>query len=126
MIRAAMMPEDVAAVIVHLPRTLQASGVVSIYDLAVRAGYFDVHERVDEPALRKALRAVPDLVEDWLAYSDDKRAESGWYVRRVPNHGYEVGHYGGIPSNEAHSTYTDKFTACAKFIKHEMEAMHGR
>ena len=126
MTRAAITPEDIADAIVRLPRTLRAGLKMSIYDLASRTGYFEQHERVGEVMIRKRLGLAPDLVDEWIAYSEDKRVGSGWYFRIVSHGEYEVGNYGGATGQHHSSVYPDRLDACAKFVKQEMEAIRTR
>ena len=125
MTRPAITTEDIADGIVRLPRTLRARSDVTIYDLAAQAGYFEQHEHVGESVIRQQLSVVPELVDEWLAFSEDKRVGSGWYFRMVPHRGYEVGYYGGVTAQHPSGVYADRFDACAKFIKEELETIRS-
>lgn len=66
-----------------------------------------------------ALRSNPDLVEEWLSYSADRRASQSYYFRK--NEGtYDVGY---VSHSEAVKigTYECPFFACALFMKLEFE-----
>ena len=118
--------EGIADVIVRIPRTIQATDGVSVYDLVARSGYFEQHEGVSESVIRKRLSALPELIGEWLSYSEDKRVGSGWYFRAVTSDLYEVGYYDGATGEQSRKTYAAKFEACAKFIKEEVEDIRSR
>lgn len=80
------------------------------------AGYFDHHTQVSVAAVRAHLAKVPELVNDWINYSADKRASSGWYL----NENGTVGYYPDGPE----SRYNDIATACAEFIVRELADIH--
>lgn len=117
--------EDIADAIVRLPRTLRAGGDVSMYELATRAGYFEHYDRIGEAVIKQRLRGAPELVDEWLAYSEDKRVGRGWYFRIVPDGGYEIGYYGSVAGQHSSRVYADRFEACARFVKQELEALRG-
>lgn len=102
--------------VIQLPRNFYDRGDASIHSLLRKSGYFAVHEAVTEGAIYDALHEHPELVSDWINLSDAKRASSGWFLRQGAR-GYQVGHY---PDHEA-VEYSDRLTACAAFIKREIE-----
>ena len=71
---------------------------------------------ISSDAIVSCLRAQPELVEQWLAWSDDKRWSPAWYFYRDGDH-YVVGHY---PNGEDEH-FTDRFLACTRFVVHDME-----
>lgn len=102
--------------VINLPRTFYGRGNASIYSLLQESGYFAVHEEVTQGALHDALREHPELARDWIDFSEAKRTSSGWFLRRGAE-GYQVGHY----SDHEPVEYSDELTACAAFIKREIE-----
>ncbi len=102
--------------LIQLPRNFSVCRDASIHSLLQESGYFAVHKAVTEDAIHDALREHPELVSDWIDFSDSKRASSGWFLRRGAT-GYQVGHY----SDHEPVEYLDELTACAAFIKREIE-----
>ena len=105
-----------------LPRTFGAIGAVSIYDLLKETGYCDNPAQISEAAIADALSRNLGLIDDWLAYSEDKRTKSGWYIR--PNDGsLIVGRFETAPATDTETVYADRIRACAVFIKQEVETI---
>ena len=76
-------------------------------------------EMVTLDALEVVLRVSPELVQDWLIYSSDKRSDSGWYFQEVKltdHHKYIVGN---IPDGET-LIFFDPIKACCHFIVEEI------
>ena len=96
------------ASVCSLPRDFHSVGTKSVVTLLREAGYFDRHTDVSLDAVRAHLMAKPELVEDWITYSADKRTSSGWYLLEDGT----VGYYPAGPK----SSYKDIVTACAEFI----------
>ena len=44
--------------------------------------YGELRPTLQESDLLAIVKANPELVEDWLTYSEDKRTSGGWYVLR--------------------------------------------
>jgi len=126
MIQAGITPEDIADKVVRLSRTFRAGNEVSMYDLLADTGYLEHHDRIGEDVIRKRLALAPELISEWLIYSEDKRTRRGWYFRSSPSHGYEVGYFGGTDDQNISMVCTDRFDACAKFVKKELEEMRGQ
>ena len=53
---------------------------LSLRDALSRIRYGERRAGFDEATLLRLVRAHPAFVEDWLAYSEDKRTSAGWYV----------------------------------------------
>jgi hypothetical protein len=103
--------------VINLPQNFYGRGNASIYTLLQESGYFEFHDQLTEEAIHNALRNQPELAGDWLGFSEAKRTSSGWFLRRGGAKGYEVGHY---PDHEP-VDYSDELSACAAFIKREVE-----
>lgn len=91
---------------------------VSVLDLLRESGYLQ-SPAVLVQELEDALRSYPDLIDEWARLSEDKRTGSGWYIRRPGSQDAEwiVGYY---PRGREHR-FSDRFKACAFFIKQEVE-----
>jgi hypothetical protein len=85
-------------------------------------------ESADAVSLRRALeerlRTHPELIDDWLTYSADKRTSSGWFFQDddVVTVGYFEADRG--ISHEQH--FSDRLQACAEFIMREIESIGAR
>ncbi len=61
-------------------------------------------------------------IEYWLAWSENRRSDSGWYFTKGEDGQYVVGYYpqrNGFKEIE----FSDKFNACTAFIKKEIESI---
>lgn len=106
------LQERVALGVVNLPRR---SRDMSWNEALVETGYRNCPDAVGEVLLERMLRLHPDLVDDWLGLSADQRctpswafgnaagSQSGWSVRFIPGGKQRV--------------FTDRFEACAFFVK---------
>lgn len=103
--------------VINLPRKFYDRGDASIYSLLQESGYSAVHDQVTEEAIHDALLRNPDVVSDWMDFSEAKRASSGWFLRREGEKCYQVGHY----PDHAPIDYSDEVAACAAFVKREVE-----
>src|SRR5580692_8763508 len=45
-------------------------------------GYAEHRPRFSATELRPIIADHPELIEQWLSYSKDKRTDGGWYIRR--------------------------------------------
>jgi hypothetical protein len=94
---------------------------MSMHALLMESGYVEAHQLVTEPAIYDALQMIPDCVEDWLSWSDDKRTSAGWFFRQTGIGTYEVA---CTPPREGLTTdFSDALVACAAFIKREIESV---
>jgi hypothetical protein len=71
---------DVVARICDLPVQFKARRTASVIQLVDESGYRADPGSLTVNAVSAHLDAHPDLVDAWLAYSEDKRTSSGWYV----------------------------------------------
>jgi hypothetical protein len=106
--------------LIHLPRNFNNPGNASVYSLLRDSGYFAVHDQVTEDALHQALLRHPECVDEWMSFSEEKRASAGWFFRKGPK-GYEVGYFPVTSSGHQPVDYADGVAACAAFIKREVE-----
>ena len=120
----AVSPETrvTAETVARLPRTFHSRGDVSAYAILEQSGYFDRHADVTPDLLAAILASDTSLVDDWLAFSENKRANSGWYFRQEPT-GFTVGFMGDAGNKLDENSYAGRIEACAEFIKREVEEM---
>lgn len=110
---------EIAEKIVAMP-ILFESTQKSPLALLVESGYFEIPNAVSIEILASVLERLPDSVESWLLWSENKRSNSGWYFQRTALGEYIVGHYPfteRLPS----TSYSIATVAAANFIKREVE-----
>lgn len=110
---------DVVTRVCDLPVQFKARGTVSVLDLVDESGYRADPASLTVDAVCAHLRGHPDLVDAWLAYSEDKRTSAGWYVTQRSGDTFEVGHY---PEGDRISV-TGPVSACAEFIVREVRSI---
>jgi hypothetical protein len=93
--------------------SLRGAGV-SIRDALRHTGYLGYRSTFKASDLRPLLAADPALIEDWLAYSEDKRVSGGWYVRRT-------GEIGQVSNPVSRVTYSSIDEAIAEFVVRELD-----
>jgi hypothetical protein len=86
-----MNETDIVEVLIGLPRSFNIAGTKSISSLLTESGYCDYHDRISELLIASALSHKPELINEWLAYSEDKRASSGWYIKQDKSDAFIVG-----------------------------------
>lgn len=124
MSKRVLEPHRIAVAVVLIPRIFYAETQVSMSfrDLILNSGYCCSAEHVSVEILANALRERPKNVEEWLAWSDNKRTDSGWFFRHRLTGGFEVGFF---PRTEDRPSLrydeTEVFLACARFIKYEID-----
>lgn len=107
--------------IIELPRQFKEVGNKSIFALLKESGYFEHFEKVNENNIAAILEESPEIINDWLLWSSDKRVSYGWYFIEKNHNQYIVGY---SPKNKFEELqFSDKIRACASFIKREIEAV---
>lgn len=114
---------EVIAKLIHLPREFKMRGNVSIFSLLKESGYFEVHNLISPEEIRSALAIEPEYVDEWLAYSEDKRTSQGWYFLRDEGGGYVVGYFNSLSGDKLRTKYVDQLEACTNFIKKEVDTI---
>jgi hypothetical protein len=87
---------------------------VSIRDALKQTAYMAYRPTFKASDLRPLLLTDPTLVEDWLAYSEDKRTKGGWYARSSG----EIGQVSNPASRVAYATIQE---AIAEFVVRELD-----
>jgi len=94
---------------------------VSMLDLTKSSGYLQDPDAVTEEALEEVLRANPELISSWLNLSD-ARTRYGWCLSKPHGVGYEGdGWVVEYPNGKKKRHFPDGFTACAFYVKQEIE-----
>jgi hypothetical protein len=92
-------------------------GRKSMVQLAVDSGVRACRGALATELLASYIAAHPDVVEDWLSWSANKRVTSGWYFKRDGNR-FVVGHH---PDGDMF-TFAEPSIACAEFVVREVNA----
>lgn len=116
-----MKSNDVITRLLSLPHEFNRLGNVSIHELLSESGYASCFEEILVENIRKALVEQPQRIDEWAQYSEDKRSSSGWYFRTESEGTHVVGYYPDNGEKNTRSSFEDRATACATFIKHEIE-----
>jgi hypothetical protein len=110
--------------IIFLPQSFRTRGDKSFYNLLESSRYFDFYEDVTESGICERLREYPVCCDSWMEWSEDRRSDSGWYVRRENENSYVVGYHGEC-SKIVPKYFIDKTQAVASFIKNQIENMRS-
>jgi len=89
--------------------------------LMAASGYLEHRDAIDVDMIRSYLVANPDLIGDWVGYSENKRC-NGWYISADSATGSY--HVGIRPSAfKSQKEYSDATAASADYIKKELETI---
>jgi hypothetical protein len=89
------------------------------------SGYLRCPDAITEELLERTLLAQPELIEEWVLLSLDKRTSEGWYLLRPgtqsagPN--WEVGYH----PRPGRQSFPNAARACAFFVKREVEQIRS-
>jgi hypothetical protein len=92
-----------------------------VHALLKESGYLYSSDEVLVKDIREALAEQPRRIDEWAQYSNDKRSSSGWYFRPDGDGTFEVGYYSSKEKKNTRSSFVDRATACAIFIKREAD-----
>src|SRR5438270_7370761 len=106
------MNKDLVRTIARIPREFDRRGDAPARDLVLESGYVEAREALTFDGLGDFLRTNPELVGDWLRYSESKRATGGWYFRQQKSGAWEV----GLAPETEPVFIGNKLDACATFI----------
>ena len=62
--------------------TSMGGGGIPMREALKVAGYAEHRPGLTAAELRPLVADHPELIEQWLSYSEDKRTDGGWYIRR--------------------------------------------
>ncbi|MGN6637733.1 MAG: hypothetical protein ACTHJ8_02405 [Mucilaginibacter sp.] len=116
-----MSTKDTIIKIINLPYSFYNLETVSIYSLLKGTDYFQFHDQINVDDISKELSNAPEVINNWLTWSENKRVDTGWFFE-INNGQCRVGYVsaGKVTKTE---TYQDKIYACATFIKYEIESI---
>ena len=101
----------------HIPHD-HRNGDKSPMQLAEECGLFDHPDCVTPSAVEDYLRAHPELVDDWIMYSADKRSSPGYYL---VDHGDEL--IVGFTEDGDTQSFTNRAAACAQYVTYEAKVL---
>ncbi len=107
--------------IVHIPTDFHQVKTKSVLTLLRESGYFELHDKIHESDIYELLKTHPQLINEWLGWSDDKCSTPTWFFTRGEDGKCLVRHSPDGNDFEEIKT-TDAFEACAAFIKREIES----
>jgi hypothetical protein len=93
--------------------SLRGNGI-SINDALARVHYLAYRPTFKASDLRALIHKHPALIEEWLAYSEDKRTSGGWYVLRS-------GEIGQALKPESRITYSCMSEAVSEYVVRELD-----
>jgi hypothetical protein len=88
----------------------------SLVDIVRESGYSELRREFGSRDLAAYLRVRPDVVATWVAYSQDKRTSTGWYLRPP----YSIGRIADESPAMHEVKHVDLAAACAAFIVVEL------
>ncbi len=95
-----------------------SAGGLALTDAIARTDYAAYRSSFGAQDLQAVLAAHPGLIEEWLAYSDDKRTDAGWYVLRD-------GEIGQLQHPRSQRSFASIQEAVAQFIVRELDFWAG-
>jgi hypothetical protein len=120
------VPDAAVARICRIARDFRAPEAPSLAALIDAAEYRAVRRRLTVPMVALCISADPDLVADWLAFSEDKRTTGGWAFeaqRRGPLGRRQWKVWQPFPEGETRPLrrYDRAETACAEYVLAELD-----
>src|SRR4051812_10684982 len=67
--------------VLGVARAVSVRGGLTLRDAVARSGFANLCSSLDTESLIPLLRSDPNLVKEWLMYSENKRTSGGWYVK---------------------------------------------
>jgi hypothetical protein len=89
---------------------------LSLRDLIEESSYRALRPHIEATQLVAVLQAEPGLLDDWIAYSEDKRTSYGWGFGPSGKGDRLVDGPDGVLER-----FTSKDAACADFVLHELD-----
>jgi hypothetical protein len=102
--------------ILRIARSVAAG--LALTEALKRTGYAAHRASFGPDDIRAILWDHPSLVDEWLAYSEDKRTDAGWYVLRD-------GEIGQVLKPSSQCAYASIQEAVAQFIIRELDSHLG-
>jgi hypothetical protein len=93
---------------------------LSIRDAIKRCQYRELRDRLTEEQVRRHVSDHSELIDQWSAYSSDKRTSGGWYFDKE-SRGWVVGRLDARGRRTDETRYAAAEVACAVYIIKELE-----
>jgi hypothetical protein len=87
---------------------------ISLREALAHTNYGDLRSNFGPRELRPLINADPSLVEQWIAYSEDKRTSGGWYLT-------EEGEIGQVGKPESRMRFDSIEEAVAEYVVLELD-----
>jgi hypothetical protein len=116
-----MTKKETLDAVLRLPRKFFDIRTMSIIALLKETGYPEIHDQISVDDIRKALIQCPKCIDEWMAYSDHNRTNSIWGIRNEGTDKYIVFFLDSNNVQSIKEEYTDRFDACAHYIKHDVD-----
>lgn len=107
----------------NIAHSLHHQDNVSPWRLLQDSGYVQRRAEIDVASLTQCFVEHPDLIGEWLIYSENKHVSSGWYFSADSTDGRYVVGYFPADAKKQECRFTSAADACAVFVKSELEAM---
>jgi len=91
---------------------------ISLHQALRVTKYAEHRPNVAAADLRSFIEADPSLVEEWMSYSEDKRTDGGWYLRRN-------GAVGRVPKATPEYQFDTIEHAVAEYVLLELDFWSG-
>ncbi len=93
----------------------------SVNRLVIESGYLEICNQVTEYIILQALEKQPERIDEWIMFSEDQRVLEGEFLKTEGN-GFFVSSFSAKEGyKETLIEYPDVKTACAAFIKCQIE-----
>jgi len=106
--------------IIFIPRDFHLLRTKSWNNLVQESGYIQLSNKITENDIAQYLRQNPQLISQWLQWSEDQRCSPAITFEQGESKRYYVKRY---PESEHFKEFNsmDAFEACAKYIMKQLE-----
>lgn len=87
---------------------------ISLREALARTRYRELRPSFVSADLVSLVQAHPEVIEDWLSYSEDKRTSGGWYLLRK-------GTIGSVGEREPEKHFKSLVEAVAEYCVRELD-----
>ncbi|WP_136525382.1 hypothetical protein [Geomonas ferrireducens] len=117
-----MNHDETIELVCRMALEFENRGNISMVGLIRKSGYPAIHDQITENEFSEYFRNHSELIETWLAESDNKRTSSGWYIKEpgdsfTKSKQWVVGFYPNGETREFH----EAAEACGFYLKMEAE-----
>jgi hypothetical protein len=121
------MSSQMVDALCRLPIVFKDRGDISMVELLRESGYNAIRCGISEHDIEAHLRMNPDLIQTWVAFSEDQRCSPARYLAKPGagldgKEGWRVGHYTASP-RLPERLFPDEYEACAFFIMRSVQEL---